>query len=302
MKPLKISLLLSILLFATLSALAQKENRSKDFTDVVKKRLSHIKVRDISGREGKKLRLEDVCPIEKNLVAKRVFAEYGAVFVSADRVTFPAKCVFENESEVQIFQSGLGTKIANLNGVTIELQSAAMDALVKARKEAEEKNLRIVPRGGSSAGKRSYADTARIWKSRFDPALIYWGKLGKITLKDAEVARQMTTQKQVEQVIEWESRGYYFATDFSRTIFSSVAAPGTSQHLSGLAFDVVQFGIPTVRAILNKHGWYQTVANDTPHFTFLGLDESELPEHGLKLLELDGYRFWVPNIPSRLGK
>ena len=298
MNPLKISLLLSILLFATFSTSAQKENRSKDFTDVVKKRLSHIKVRDISGREGKKLRLEDVCPVEKNLVAKRVFAEYGAVFVGADSVTFPAKCLFESESEAQIFQSGIGTKIANLNGITIELQSAAMDALFKARKEAEEKNLRIVPRGGSSAGKRSYADTDRIWKSRVDPALLHWGRLGKISAADADAARKMTTQKQVEQVIEWESREYFFATDFSRTIFSSVAAPGSSQHLAGLALDVAQFNNSAVRTILNKHGWYQTVANDTPHFTFLGLDEDELPERGLRLLELNGYRFWVPNIKS----
>lgn len=296
MNPFKIPFLLFIFLFATFSAAAQKEKRSKDFTEVVKKRFSQIKIRDISGRDTKKLRLEDVCPVEKNLVAKRVFAEYGAVFVGADSVTFPAKCVFETESEVQIFQSGLGTKVANLNGVTIELQSAAMDALFKARKEAEEKNLRIVPRGGTSAGKRSYADTSRIWKSRFDPALIYWGKKGKISAADAEKAREMTTQKQVEQVIEWESRGYFFATDFSRTIFSSVAAPGTSQHLSGLALDVAQFSNSAVRVILNKHGWYQTVANDTPHFTFLGLSEDELPERGLKLLELNGYKFWVPNI------
>lgn len=291
-------LLLFIFLIAVLSASAQKLGRSKDFTDVVKKRLSQIRVRDISGRDTKKLRLADVCPVEKNIVAERVFAEYGAVFVGADSVTFPAKCVFDSEAEVQIFQSGLGTKIANLNGITIELQSAAMDALVKARKEAEEKNLRIVPRGGTSAGKRSYADTARIWKSRFDPALIHWGKLGKIPAADADAARRMTTQNQVEQVIEWESRGYFFATDFSRTIFSSVAAPGTSQHLSGLALDVAQFASPAVRAILNKHGWYQTVANDTPHFTFLGLNEDELPERGLRLLELSGYRFWIPNIES----
>lgn len=299
MNCIKISLLFTILLIGLLSVSAQRDGRSKDFTDVVKKRLSQIKVKDISGRETKKLRLDDVCAVEKNIVAKRVFAEYGAVFVGADSVTFPSKCVFETESEVQIFQSGLATKMAKLNGITIELQSAAMDALIKARKEAEEKNLRIVPRGGTSAGKRSYSDTARIWKSRFDPALIHWGRLGKISAADAETSRKMATQRQVEQVIEWESRGYYFATDFSRTIFSSVAAPGTSQHLAGLALDVAQFDNPAVRAVLNKHGWYQTVANDTPHFTFLGMTEDELPERGLKLLQLNGYRFWVPNISGQ---
>lgn len=285
-------------LFATLGVTAQNSGRAKDFMVVVKKRLSQIKIKDISGRETRKLRVEDVCPVGTNRVAKRVFAEYGAVFVAADSVTFPSKCVFESENEVQIFQSGLSTKIVNLNGTTIELQSAAMDALVKARKDAEEKNLRIVPRGGTSAAKRSYSDTARIWKSRFDPALIHWGRQGKISAADAEAARKMENQKQVERVMEWESRGYYFATDFSRTIFSSVAAPGTSQHLAGLALDVAQFENAAVRAILNKHGWYQTVANDTPHFTYLGVAEDELAERGLKLLQLKGYRFWVPNIDS----
>ena len=96
--------------------------------------------------------------------------------------------------------------------------------------------------------------------------------------------------------MEWEARGYYFATDFSRTIFSSVAAPGTSQHLSMLALDVAQFAHPEMRFILNKHGWFQTIANDTPHFTYLGFKEGELPERGLKAVFKGGYKFWVPNI------
>ncbi len=266
------------------------------FTELVKTRLSLIKIKDISGRGVRKLSLEDVCPVETNSVAKRVFAEYGAVFVATENVSFPTKCIFENDVEVQAFQNNLFLRSANINGVTIELQSAAMDALLEARKDAEAKNTRITPRGGSSAAKRSYTDTARIWDSRFQPALIHWGKLGKISDEDAEAARQMTTQKQVEQVIEWESHGYFFATDFSRTIFSSVAAPGTSQHLSGLALDVEQFENAEVRSILNKHGWFQTVANDTPHFTYLGFKESELSGRGLKMVLSGGYKFWVPDI------
>ncbi|MBC7898729.1 MAG: hypothetical protein H7070_01630 [Saprospiraceae bacterium] len=289
-----------ILITSAGSSFGQRSNEPRDFAEVVKTRVSQIKVKDVTGRSIRTLGLEDVCPVGTNAVARRVFAEYGAVFVAAGTVNFPTRCVFESEAEVQAFQSTFSTRSVNLNGATIELQSAAMDAFLEARKEGEQKNLRITPRGGSSAGRRSYMDTARIWNSRFLPALIHWGRLGKIASDDAEAARNMSTQQQVEQVMEWESLGLYFATDFSRTIFSSVAAPGTSQHLSMLALDVAQFENAGVRSILNKHGWFQTIANDTPHFTFLGFKESELPDQGLKAYIKGGYKFWVPNIRQEL--
>jgi len=37
-----------------------------------------------------------------------------------------------------------------------------------------------------------------------------------------------------------------------------------------LAFDANEHGSAAVRAVLAKHGWFQTVASDAPHFTFLG--------------------------------
>jgi hypothetical protein len=51
-----------------------------------------------------------------------------------------------------------------------------------------------------------------------------------------------------------------------------------------------------VREILAKHGWFQTVLSDLPHFTFLGLKEKDLPKNGLKSVVVDGQTFWIPNV------
>lgn len=258
-------------------------SQTVDFRVYVEKRLS-----------DKKQQLDEICPIDTNVVARRVFKDYGAMFISSREVRFPEKCVFSNEEEVSAFQSSVRTKSATIGNRSIELQAAAMDALIKARTEAAKRKLRITPRGASAA-KRSYADTYRIWKSRFDPALKHWVARGRINSEDADKAAKMDTTDQVAQVIEWEKDSIWFSTGFNRSIFSSVAAPGTSQHLSMLALDVAEFGNREVRAILNRHGWFQTIIDDTPHFTYLGLDEKELPKRGLIAETRDGFTFWIPN-------
>jgi crotonobetainyl-CoA:carnitine CoA-transferase CaiB-like acyl-CoA transferase len=77
-----------------------------------------------------------------------------------------------------------------------------------------------------------------------------------------------------------------------------VAAPGASQHLAMLAFDVAEFQNPRVGALLARHGWFQTVLSDLPHFTYLGLAERELRSRGLRPVEEGGQKFWVPDIPE----
>lgn len=274
------------LLFCLAAVLSgQAAAQSVDFISVAEKRV-----------EKSGMSLADVCPTESDPVAERVFAEYGAVFVSRDTVDFPTSCVFTSEADVEKFQNGVETATVKFGGTVIELQKAAMADLLDAVAEAKAKGLNISPRGSSSSGKRSYRDTARIWDSRFFPALAYWQKRGKISVADANAAKSMDTAEQVVQVMEWEAKGYWFNTNFSRTIFSSVPAPGTSQHLSMLALDVSQFGDARVRAILNKHGWYQTIANDTPHFTYLGYPESELSKRGLRSEKHGGFTFWVPDL------
>ena len=71
---------------------------------------------------------------------------------------------------------------------------------------------------------------------------------------------------------------------------------GTLGMLAGLALDVQQFADARVRRILAKHGWFQTVKSDLPHFTYLGVSEDELPSLGLRREVISGQAFWIPDI------
>ena len=277
----KLSLAAIILLALSFTVFGQTV--PADFRKVVEKQLGN-----------KKQKLSEVCPVDTNIVARRVFKDYGAMFIAVDSVKYPAKCVFANEDEVSNFQNTVKASTKTIGGVSVTLQEAAMKALDSAIAEATKSGLKITPRGGS-ASKRSFADTARIWNSRFEPALKHWTGRGRITAAAAESARRMDIIDQVEQVMKWEEDQIWFSTRFNISIFSSVAAPGTSQHLSMIALDVAEFSNARVKAILNKHGWYQTIIDDLPHFTYLGRDEKDLPKYGLIETTRDGVKFWIPN-------
>lgn len=264
----------------------KKVDETPNFTEFIKEKL----------KKTYNIKLSQICPIETNSAAKRVFADYGAIFVSNNGGKLPARCIFENETEVTAFQNGANPQTENIGGTEITLQKAAMEALIEARKDAAKKGLNITPRGGSIAGSRSFEDTYRLWNSRFFPALNYWTKRGKISSADAEKAKKLPISEQVAQVLDWESKGFYFSTGFDKSILYSVAAPGASQHIFMLALDVQQFGDKKVREILATHGWFQTVKSDTPHFTYIGVEESELPSLGLKSVMLGGHKFWIPNV------
>ncbi|HUF02550.1 MAG TPA: hypothetical protein VMM38_00085 [Aridibacter sp.] len=237
----------------------------------------------------------EACAINDDLGAKTVFREYGAVFV-AEGVTVPSKCIYATEAEVSAFHSKLETSTRSVGGIKITLQKPAMNALLTVREEARKAGLSITPRGGSAAASRNFASTLRLWNSRFLPGLEHWTRRGKITAKEAADIRRATVPEQVDQVLKWEQEGIYFARGFSKSILYSVAAPGASQHISMLALDVNQFGNARVREILAEHGWHRTVLSDLPHFTYLGVPESELPKLGLEKKTSDGQEFWVPKL------
>jgi hypothetical protein len=237
--------------------------------------------------------LESVCDLN-DAVGKRILEDYGAIFVAGAKVNAPPVCVFTSEEQVRQFQQA-GAVAQNFGSVTIELQPEAMKALLAARAEAQQQGFDITPRGAEAA-KRSYADTVRLWESRFTPALAYWQQKGRLSAAQAAQLRQSALPDQVRGVLELESQGIWFSKDFSKSIFYSVAAPGTSQHLSMLALDVTEFANPRARAMLAKHGWFQTVQSDLPHFTYLGLNENELPGRGLRQVKSGGQTFWIPNV------
>jgi hypothetical protein len=243
----------------------------------------------------RKTTLEKICP-SSDSVARRVLEDYGAMFIADKKVLPPPVCVFTSEEQVTAFQEKAGYRTEYMSYDIVELQPAAMKALLKAREEAQKEGLDITPRDGAEAARRNYEDSLRLWQTRFSPALEYWLEQQRLTAAEVEQLRGLDTHSQIAAVLELERSGIYFSKDLSKSILYSIAAPGTSQHIAMLAFDVIEFDNPRVREILAKHGWFQTVLSDLPHFTFLGLKEKDLPKHGLKPVVVEGQTFWIPNV------
>ncbi len=227
-------------------------------------------------------------------VGQKLIRAYGAMFV-AKGVTPPNKIVFRDESDVSAFHSSLQKSSENIGGITIELQTPAMNALKEAVAEAKEKKLSIAPVNADSA-KRTFAATITNWTSRVDPGLVYWVKEGKLSQTEAARIKALSPVEQIPDILKLEDQGIFFAKGNQKTIIYSVAPPGTSQHISMLALDVADHANAAVREVLARHGWFQTVPTDLPHFTYLGASESELTNLGLKKITEDGRSYWVPNL------
>ena len=236
-----------------------------------------------------------ICP-DDDAVARRVLHDYGAMFVGASNILPPPLCVFSSEAQVAEFQNAAGVASAKIGDATIELQPAAMDALLEARAQAHAEGLDITPRDGAEGARRSYADTVRLWNSRFLPALDHWTKAGRLKTDEADRLRALPVPEQVPEVLKLEKEGIFFSKDLSKSVLYSIAAPGTSQHIAMLAFDANEFLDARVREIMAAHGWFQTVLSDLPHFTFLGLTEAELPGRGLKSVVVNSQKFWIPDV------
>jgi hypothetical protein len=228
-------------------------------------------------------------------VAMRLLHEYGAMYVARGGAVVPLSVVFRDEEEVDAFQNGVEIAAEKIGVHTLELQAVAMRALGDAVSEAQSAGLDITSRGKDSA-RRNYEDTVGLWASRVEPALDHWTGLGRLDSAKADHIRNLSPYDQVPEIFALEAEGMFCARDLSKSIVYSVAPPGTSQHLAMLAIDVAEFNNPAIREILARHYWYQTVVSDLPHFTYLGVPESDLPGLGLKKV-IDGERvFWVPDI------
>jgi hypothetical protein len=243
----------------------------------------------------RKTKIDSICP-PSDPVARRILEEYGAIYVATKKVTPPPVCMFSTEEQVTKFQDDAGFEAEVIGFDEVELQPEALKQLNKARQEAQKEGLDITPRDGAEAARRNYEDSVRLWNSRFEPALDYWLSQGRLTTDQVTRLKGLPLRDQVGEVLELEKTGIYFSKDLSKSILYSIAAPGTSQHIAMLAFDVNEFENPRVREIMAKHGWFQTVLSDLPHFTFLGLKEKDLPKNGLRSVEINGQVFWIPNV------
>lgn len=225
-----------------------------------------------------------------------VMRYYGATFVANPRLKVPNQVIFDKSSEVSSFQKTLPLKRARLGRYSVCLQEEALTALQSAQKEALQNRLTISP-VGDIASLRSYQDTTYIWHKYLEKGLLYWVSKHKLTDREAQAILASPMKKQLNAVLALESKGYYLHANHIHSILNLAAPPGCSQHISGLALDVVEHQNWRVRSILNKHGWFQTVAHDFPHFIYLGREAKELPSLGLTPLVSDGRQFWVPDIP-----
>jgi hypothetical protein len=243
----------------------------------------------------RKTSVENICP-PLDSVSRRVLADYGAIFIATRKVKTPPVCIFTSPDQVAQFQEEVDYVTETIDGADIELQREAMKSLLKAREEAQKEDLDITPRDGAEAARRTYEDSLELWDTRFLPALDYWLAQGRLNEDQVARLKSLPRRSQVAEVLALEKDGIFFSKDLSKSILYSIAAPGASQHIAMLAFDITEFDNPRVREILAKHGWFQTVLSDLPHFTFLGLKEKDLPKNGLKNVEADGQIFWIPNV------
>ncbi len=239
--------------------------------------------------------LSDDFEVPVDAVGEKMLREYGAFFVAGNDAVSPNRVIFENEREVAEWQKNVKSLKKTIAEFEIELQAAAMKALKKAIKEAEENDLTITPRG-TDAARRSYAETVDLWASRVNPALLHWVEKGRLTEPEAEKIHSLSPFEQVSEIFRLEAKGIFFSKDLSKSIVYSVAPPGTSQHLSMLALDIKEHDDAVVREILVRHNWFQTVVSDLPHFTYLGISDNELVNFGLKKIIDDGRVFWIPDL------
>lgn len=179
---------------------------------------------------------------------------YGAVFVNQDvGIKLPQKDIFANEQETQEFQATLTMGHVD-NTNDCYLQKSAADALNKARIQEH-----IPLKSGYGSG-----DCTRT----FNTNLRFWHKYAN---------NQILTKVQQGKEIK---------------ILGLVAPPGTSQHLWGLAIDL-RVSSKKQRKALNQNGWFQTVENDVPHWTYVGLPEENLPLFGFNKQVIRGITYWI---------
>ncbi|MBW4683560.1 MAG: D-alanyl-D-alanine carboxypeptidase family protein [Komarekiella atlantica HA4396-MV6] len=179
---------------------------------------------------------------------------YGAVFVNPDiEIKLPQKDIFANEQETQEFQDTL--IMGQVDGTKdCYLQKSAADALNKARTL---QNIPLKSGYGSGDCTRTFATNLRFWHKYANNQMLARVQQGKET-----------------------------------KILGLVAPPGTSQHLWGLAIDL-RVSNQQQKKALNQNGWFQTVENDIPHWTYVGLREENLPQFGFKNHVVRGITYWV---------
>ncbi len=179
---------------------------------------------------------------------------YGSAFVNQiPTIKLPPKVLFTNDQETKQFQLTLTMGKVN-NTSNCELQKSAADAFNQARAQVQ---IPLKSGYGASDCTRSFATNLRFWQ---------------------KYANNNTLEK-VRQGKETK-------------ILGTVAPPGASQHLWGLAIDLRVSNEAQIQA-LNQNGWYRTVEYDVLHWTYVGLPKERLTEFGFQNKIVEGINYWV---------
>jgi len=207
------------------------------------------------------------------------------------KLTRQQNVAFMSESDVEYFHSKIKLKKAN-DGKCL-LQTPAAIALDKAIKFAKKEKIPLTQQS-NTACLRSYQDTLKLWNKRVYKNLDYYVEKREITDSLADKIKNAPIPKQVEMILQLENnRKLYFSTYRNMTILRSAAPPGTSDHITGWAFDLKEGNNPASIGVMNKFGFYQIIPDDWNHFVYLGktLDD-ELKKLGLKKFKSKQFTYW----------
>ncbi len=235
-------------------------------------------------------------PRSEDELGIRLLSEYGAAVVAGDGVRTAPRIMFADNDEVVRFQRTLETSDG-----AYRLQLVAARALTAAQEHAKAEGLSISPTDVDAAA-RDFQHTMRLWGSRVDPALKHWIGERRISGETAARLRSLPPREQTIEILRLEREGLFFSRGFAKSILSSVAPPGASQHLALLAFDVKEHRHARIRKILEEHGWYQTVLGDAPHFTYLGFPKWRLESLGLSVMRDSEREYWMPRRAPNAGE
>ena len=180
--------------------------------------------------------------------------EYGAAFVNKDpEIKLPQKVIFANDRETKEFQATLTMGTVNHTS-NCYLQESAASALNRTRSQVQ---IPLKSGYGASDCTRSFDTNLRFWHKYANNSTLEKVRQGKET-----------------------------------AILGIVAPPGASQHLWGLAVDL-RVSNDLQKQALNQNGWFQTVENDLPHWTYIGHPEEKLAELGFKNKVVRGITYWL---------
>src|SRR5262249_10236252 len=160
--------------------------------------------------------------------------------------------VFPGPEEVEGFQKSLRASRGTFGEFEVVLQTEAIEALTRASDRLVVAGKQLSARAADSGG-RSYEDTVRLWTRNVTTGVEHWQGEGLLSAERVLEIQRLSPNDQIELILEMEERdGLFFGTFFDKSILHSVAAPGASQHLSLLAFDVLDYQDGTVEAAMNE--------------------------------------------------